>query len=292
MLKDRLSFWIFLIPSLFLVLSFYIYPAIQTIHYSFAEWSLLEPEKIYVGFKNYIVLFGEARFWNSYKNLALWIVVFPLLSVTVGLSLAMLQKSVTFGSGLFRSCLILPMTISYTAGGIVWIYLYNPDFGTLNELLKLMGVVEQAPRWLSDPNLVNFSLILSGLWLWSGFSFLVFRAGLSSVPAELIEASKVDGAKAWQSFFYVTLPLLKGPIMVVLGMSLLYALRVFDLVFSMTRGGPDISSEVPALLLWRQTFEFHEAGKAMANAVILSLVTLGIAIFVGRIITKPKGANT
>jgi len=288
-LKNRWTFCLFLLPSFALVALFYFYPAFETFRTSFSQWSLLQPEKVFVGFDNYKSLLQDERFWNAYKNLAFWVVLFPVLSVVVGLSLAMIQKSVTRAAGLFRSLLILPMTISYTAGGIVWIFLYNPDFGTLNAILKLMGAGDSVPHWLSDPEIVNYSLIISGLWLWSGFCFLIYRAGLSSIPQDLIEASQVDGARSHQTFFHITLPLLKGPTAVVLGMSLLYALRVFDLVFSMTRGGPGTASEVPALLLWRQTFEFHEAGMAMANAVILSLMTLVFAIFVGHLLTRKAG---
>lgn len=254
----------------------------MTILLSFFKWNLLSSKKVFIGFGNYQALFESSRFLNAYKNALIWVVAFPLLSAATGLFLAVALWHLERWANLLRTIFILPMTVSYTAGGILWIYIYNPDFGLLNAILDGLHLSFLKQNWLSHPTLANAALVLSAVWLWSGFSFLIFRAGLSSIPEELLEAAALDGAGGLHRFFYVMLPLLKGSLTVVLGMSLLYALKVFDLVFTMTRGGPGIATEVPALLLWRQAFEFQKAGEAMANAVILSLLTLGIAWMVGR----------
>lgn len=274
----------FLLPAVALVSLFYVYPAVETVRLSFYEWNLLSSRRAFVALDNYLALFSDPRFLHAYRNALIWIILFPLLSAACGLFLALLLEDMAQAGGWLRTAFILPLTVSYTAGGLLWVYLYNPEFGALGALLRALGL--KNPGWLSDPHLVNVSLILSAVWLWSGFAFLVFRAGLATIPGELIEAAQLDGASWGRRLLHVILPLLKGPAAVVLGMSLLYALKVFDLVFAMTRGGPGTASEVPALLLWRQAFEFGEGGKATANAVLLSLLALGTAWLAARLFSE------
>ncbi|MFQ6020011.1 MAG: carbohydrate ABC transporter permease, partial [Dehalococcoidia bacterium] len=243
----------FLIPALGIFAAFYAWPAIGTISGSFFRWDLLNPfdllnpgEHDFVGLNNYFDLFGSERFRNAAVNTAIWLVVFPIATTALGLFLAVLIYEISLGATAFRSIFFLPMTISLAATGVIWTFMYDPDFGTLTsivEALHLDSQVDAGPveftlsRWLSNPGsidlgitqirLINLSLVLPAVWLWTGFSVIIFTAGLMGIPKELIESTQVEGASGWQRFRYIMLPLLRGPLTIVGIIAVIFALRVF-----------------------------------------------------------------
>jgi ABC-type sugar transport system permease subunit len=195
------------------------------------------------------------------------------------------------------------MTISLAAVGVIWGFIYNPDpdKGLLNAGLRLIGVgnpdLKLGPlelhlgRWLSNPGvlhlggldirLTNIMIIIPAVWAFVGFGVITFTAGLTSVPAELLEASKVDGASTWQTIRHVTLPSLRPSVIVVTVISVIFALRTFDIVFVTTGGGPAQDTQVLGLLLWQQAFQFLDspkAGQAAAIAIIMSFVLIAGAM--------------
>lgn len=267
----KVSLLPFLLPALFLFLLFYAYPAIQTFAGAFFKWDLLSHERQFVWFSNFVSLVHSDRFLHAFKNTILWAVCFPALSLAFGFFISLFfyfYKPPFF----LRILFLLPMAISLTAGGILWTLVYNPDFGFVNTVLDALSLSFLKKGWLSDPGVVNYSLIVSGVWLWCGFVVLILSAGLAGISREIIEAARLDGASGITLVYRVIFPLLRNPFVVAAGTSLMTALKMFDLVFTMTRGGPGHSSEVAALLLWRQAFEFGQAGEAAATAVILSSV--------------------
>jgi alpha-glucoside transport system permease protein len=204
---------------------------------------------------------------------------------------------VSRGGTVFRTMFVLPMTISLAAAGVIWSFVYNPDpqIGMLNAVLDKLGILGSDWRlgplelhvgaWLSDPGvlhlgfadirLTNLALVVPAFWVFSGFGVITLTAGLTAVSYELVEAAKVDGANAWQVARHVLVPALRGPLVVVGVVSVIFALRTFDIVYVMTEGGPAQDTMVLALLLWQQAFAFldtPQAGLATAVAVLLSAV--------------------
>lgn len=307
--ESRLAY-AFLAPLLAIFAGFYLWPALATFLSSFFTWGMLNPWRIeqpdgwvFAGASNYTTTLTSADFWNAALNTVVWLFIFPFLVVTIALALSLLIWEAKRATGLFRSAIILPMTISLAAVGVIWGFIYNPDpdKGLLNAGLRLVGLEDadltvgplevHLGRWLSNPGvlhigdldirLTNIMIIIPAVWAFVGFGVITFTAGLTSVPAELLEAAKVDGASGWQTIRHVTLPSLRPSIVVVTVISVIFALRTFDIVFVTTGGGPAQDTRVLGLLLWQQAFQFLDspkAGQAAAIAIIMSLVLIAGAM--------------
>jgi multiple sugar transport system permease protein len=304
--RERLAPYGFVLPLFAVFVGFYLWPALNTVASSLFSWGLLNPWELqasgewdFVGLDNYGELLGSERFWNSVVNTSVWLVVFPLLIVGVSLAVSVLIWFTRLGRVAFRTAFVLPMTISLAAAGVIWSFVYNPDFGVLSAIVETVGldgsvdagfIRFEGGNWLSDPGvidlgfaevrLINLSLIVAGFWAFTGFGVITFTAGLTTMSQDLIDAATVDGARPRQIVRYVIIPQLRGPLVVVGVISVIFALRTFDIVWVMTRGGPAQDSEVLAVLLWKQAFAFldsPEAGLATAVAVLLSALLVVLA---------------
>jgi len=299
------------VGPLFLVFAlFYLWPTIATVASSAFRWGMLNPWQTqnpadwqFVGLSNYADTLNSGDFWNAALNSAIWLIVFPTLVLATSFPLAILIWNTRRGASFFRSVFVIPMTISLSAAGVIWSFIYNPDVnkGVLNAVLHVFGLDKasfvfgplelHAGRWLSDPGilhlgfadirLVNLFIIIPAVWAFAGFGVITFSAGLTSVPAELIDAARVDGAGRLQLVRHVVMPSLRPSILVVGVVSVIFALRTFDIVFVTTGGGPAQDSEVLAMLLWKQVFQFldtPQGGLAAAIAVLMSVAMIVIAM--------------
>jgi alpha-glucoside transport system permease protein len=301
---ERFAPYIFVAPLLAVFAVFYLWPALVTVLSSFFRWGLLRPWSPvqpsrwrFVGLDNYTATLTDSSFWNAVLNTAIWLVVFPLLVVAFSLLVSILIWYTSRGATVFRTVFILPMTISLAAAGVIWSFVYNPDpqIGVLNAVLDRLGILGADWRlgplelhpgdWLSNPGvlhlgvadlrLTNLVLIVPAFWAFMGFGVITITAGLTAVPYELVEAAKVDGANAWQTARRILVPSLRRPLVVVGVVSVIFALRTFDIVYVMTGGGPAQDTMVLALLLWQQAFAFldtPQGGQATAIAVLMSAV--------------------
>ena len=304
--RERLAPYGFVLPLFAIFVAFYLWPALNTVASSLFEWGLLNPWEVqstsewdFVGLDNYTELLGSDRFWNAVVNTAVWLVMFPLLIVGMSLAVSVLIWFTGFGRVAFRTVFVLPMTISLAAAGVIWSFVYNSDFGVLSALVESVGldgsvdagfIRFEGGNWLSDPGvidlgfaevrLVNLSLIVAGFWAFTGFGVITLTAGLTTMSQDLIDAATVDGARPRQIVRYVIIPQLRGPLVVVGVIGVIFALRTFDIVWVMTRGGPAQDSEVLAVLLWKQAFAFldsPQAGLATAVAVLMSALLILLA---------------
>lgn len=305
---ESLTAWAFLLPLAAVFAAFYLWPAFNTIVSSLFRWDLLAPWKAtdtstwdFAGLGNYRDTLTDHDFWNAAFNTAVWLVFFPALVTAFSLLVTILIWHLRHAAGVFRTVFILPMTISLTAAGVIWSFVYSPDpdVGLLSALvdkLHLNFVVNWGPlhlrtgEWLSDPGVLhlgfadlrfaNLAVILAAFWAFTGFGVITLTAGLTSVSHDLVEAATVDGGRSRDIVRYVLLPALRRPLIVVAVVSVIFALRVFDIVFVMTNGGPAQDTQVLALLLWNDAFAFIDqpvAGAAAAIAVLLSATLIVIA---------------
>jgi ABC-type sugar transport system permease subunit len=293
---------LFVGPLLLVFFGFYLWPALQTVASSFFEWGLLNPWEPFdpdswrfVGVDNYVTVLTSGEFWNAAVNTAIWLVALPLLVGVFSLGLALLVWFLGRGASVYRSVFVLPLTISLAAIGVIWTFVYNPDpdIGVLNAALgavHLDGVgFHTGPLqlnlgdWLSNLGqlelgpvtikFTNLALVLPAFWAFTGFGVITFTAGLTSLPDDLLEAARMDGAGAWSLVRHIIIPNLRGPAIVVLVQMVIFALRTFDIVYVMTGGGPADDTMVVSLLLWLQGFTYLDtpkAGQASAMAVLLS----------------------
>jgi len=301
-IEQRIAY-AFAAPLLVVFTLFYLWPATSTVASSLFRWGLLNPWSLtepdewqFVGLANYTDVLTDATFWTATLNTVLWLIAFPAAVTVLGLLISLLIYEAPTGSGLLRNVFVMPMTISLAAAGVIWSLMYNPNFGVIPSFLDATGLgfaVDWGPihfrtaQWLSDPgfidlgftrlHLVNLSLVIPAVWAFTGFGVITFSAGLASLGTDLLEAARVDGANWAQRVRYIIVPSLRGSMVIVFVVSVIFALRTFDIVWVMTKGGPGTDSEVVAVRLWKLGFEFldrPQAGAGVAIAVLMSGVLI------------------
>lgn len=278
--SHRIDAGVMVIPGLALYAALVIAPIFQTVLLSFQDWDGISASRNFIGLQNYLAVLQSARFWRAFGNNVLWAAL-SVLPLVLGLVLAaILVQGRIWGSTFFRICFVLPFTLSQVIVAVIWGWIYQPDWGTVNTLLRGAGLDELARSWLSDPATALTAMNLVGSWTWFGFCMVIFMAGLQSIPTEIYDAADVDGANSVQKFFYLTVPILRPQIRMLSIVTLIFSFKVFDLVFVMTKGGPFQSSEVLGLLIYLQGFSLYKVGYASATAVVLTILVFIISLVV------------
>ena len=271
MLRTRkLSPWLYVTPALLILIFFLIYPSIHTCYLSF----LGKRSHEFVGFGNYIYAFTNESMVIAFRNNALWVVFFTMLSVSIGLIQAVLLDRVRY-EWIAKSIIFLPMAISMVGASVIWkfIYAYRPpntsQIGLLNAIVDFLG--GQPVGWLIEKPWNNFFIIFVGVWVWTGFCMVVLSASYKNIPREVVEAARIDGASEWQVFWRVVLPLMKPTIAMVTTTMIVFVLKIFDLVYVMTNGNLD--TEVIANRMYKM-FQYPDFGKASTLAIILVILII------------------
>jgi multiple sugar transport system permease protein len=275
-LSARKGLWgyIFLIPAVSILLVFRIIPMLQAAYLSLTQYDLFTPPK-FAGFVNYKGLIDDPVFHQSAKASATYVIgsVIPVWIIALGL--AMLILSVPRFRGVFRTSIFLPVVMSAVVVAVLWRFLYFRQ-GMVNVLLGYLGI--PAIPWLTTPTTALLSIILIGIWRAAPYFMVIFTAGLQAIPEEYYEAGKIDGTNALSEFWYLTLPLLRPTILLVIVMSVIVALKVFAVPQLMTNGGPAGATEVVPLRIYKTAFEFFEMGKASAMSMFLFAVMMIFSI--------------
>ncbi len=261
----------FLLLPLILYTIWVIAPTIYTFYLSFTEWDgLTSPQ--FIGLENYKYLFDDPTFYKSLINNLKWLIIFLAFPVVVGLFLAMLlSQDIKWARG-FKASIYSPMILAPVVIGLIWSWIYQPQGGLLNNTLTYIGLKSLTRGWLSNPETALYAVIGAAVWRHTGYVMLLFLAGLTSISPTVIEASKIDGASAWQRFRFIILPLLKPTTVIVIVITMIQSLRAFDFVSMMTRGGPFNSTNVLAFYMYSEAFRNYNMGYGAAIAVILFLI--------------------
>jgi multiple sugar transport system permease protein len=274
------SFFTFLlVPTLILLTLLTLVPFIYLIATSFTSWDLSRPNSlVFIDVQNYIRIFTQDdRFWNSVWVQVRYTLMTVPFQILIGLTLAMYVKSRIrnpFLLEIARSIFIIPMVIPPIVAALIWRILFTPDVSILNYIITSLGA--DPLTWLGDPNLALVALAIANVWEFFPFCFLLLYAGLQSLPEEPIEAAHVDGASAWQTFRYVTLPMLRPVLSVVLLFQVVDSIRTFPLVYVMTEGGPGFATETTNYYAFQEAFNYSYIGYSSAMIVIIFLFTLGL----------------
>jgi raffinose/stachyose/melibiose transport system permease protein len=283
----RLSPWLFLAPALAIYTIVVVYPMVYSAYLSLFRWDGVAPTMVFVGLRNYINLVTQNDvFWIALKNNAVWLIAALLLPTSIGLGLALLLNMKFRGSAIFRSIFYFPAVLSLAVVGLIWTWIYQPDLGLLNQALGALGLKGLQRNWLSDPLIAIYPVILAATWNAVGLPMLLFLAGLQTVPPELLEAAKIDGAGAFRRFIHVTFPLLRETTLIVLAITAINALKAYDIVYAMTNGGPANRTQLLSTWMYFLTYNYNTVGEGTAIAVILFLLTLIFAIPYLRIMTR------
>lgn len=238
--KDmRLAFWL-IIPALVAITITAFIPLIQTIYDSFFSWSLRPGfQREFLGLENYINMFQDARFLNSLWNTIYFTVLSVLLEFLIGLGVALLMNAKFKGRGFMRAAMLIPWAVPTVISSQMWRWMYNDNYGVISNLLYNLGILEEGTPILADPSLAMNAIVSVDVWKTTPFVALLLLAGLQTIPTQLYEAARIDGANKWKQFTNITLPILKPTIAVTLIFRTLDALRVFDIVYIMTPGNQD-----------------------------------------------------
>jgi len=266
--STKVAPWIFLAPGIAIFALYVIYPIISSVALSFYEWDGLG-EKVWVGLGNYIELFESDVFWTALKNNALWLLLF-MLAPPIGLAIALFLNQQIRGMRFVKSLFFFPFVISQVVVGLVFAWFYDPTFGLLNQFLGVFGLGPIAV--LSDENWVTFGLIAAGLWPQVAYCMILYLTGLNNLDPEQIEAARLDGAKGLRMLWYIILPQLKPATFIAIVVTVIGALRSFDMVSVMTSGGPWNSSTVLAYMMYEESIFNYRMGYGAAVAVVLFLI--------------------
>jgi ABC-type sugar transport system permease subunit len=283
----------FTAPALVILAAFLLYPIGYSLWLSLHEWDGYTPRwGPFVGLENYRTLAGDEVFWKAALNSIVFVVVRTPLEVALGFLLAILLNRRLAARSLLRTLFFVPVVMSLIVVTIIFQRVYEPNTGLLNTFLHGIGLGAWAHAWLGDPVTALPAVIAVSVWKNVGFSLVILLAGLQSLPQDVLDAARVDGANAWQLTLRVVTPLMRPILALTALLSIIGGLKVFDLIFIMTRGGPTYSTEVLATMLYREAFEQNHMGVASAIAVILVTLVLSIARVQAFVLRESKEAGT
>ncbi|MBD3306769.1 ABC transporter permease subunit [candidate division KSB3 bacterium] len=266
--------YLFLVPAVAFVALAELVPAVYTIYLGFMKWDIITPPQ-WVGFANYFRVFSTPELLNALKNTVLWVVGTLMLPVGLALIIATLLDSIECKT-IFKAIFFIPSTLSPTVAAIFWRRVLASQQGSLNAIIAALGF---APiSFLTEPQINTFVMI--GVWTWQffGLNLILFLVGLETIPTELREAARIDGANAWQMFSRVTVPLLRPITLVVIANAAINSVRMFDIPWVMIQGGPGRTSETLAISLYRESFLLFRMGLGSAIAVVISLFALALSL--------------
>jgi multiple sugar transport system permease protein len=280
--------WLTLMPALLFLAIFVGFPVVYAFSLSFHDWNLTSPTAEWVGLANYEALAGDEVFIRSLRQTTVFTVAITACIIVLSLAIAMLLDLKLKFIALYRTVLYLPAVTSMVAIGIVWVWMFDPQYGLINQMLRGIGI--EGPLWLADPNTALLALIITASWRNVGYFATIFLAGLQGIDITYYEAARVDGASAWHCFWSVTLPLLRPTILFVVVMSVILSFQVFALVYVMTGGGPAGSTSVLVFYLYQQAFTYFRMGYASAIGYVLFVIIFVLTILQFKLFGKRADA--
>ncbi len=253
-----------------------IWPLLSSFYYSFTNWNGFDPNYAYVGFDNFAKIWSDRLFFNAIANTAIWLVAALVLPTLAGLGLALLLDNKVRGAKVFKTIFYLPICLSAIVVGQIWIWIYQPDWGLLNTLIRGVTGGSFNYAWLARPDSALLAVIVAWSWQQTGLSMVIYLAGLTSIPSDLLEVCEIEGASPWQRIRRVVIPLLTPSTVVVVALSMINSLKGFDILFIMTGGGPFNSSDTLAMHMYNESFKKYLMGYGSAISVVLFLIALTI----------------
>lgn len=271
-------------PSFLFLAAFTYWPIARSIYFSFHDVVLGDPEIFWLGLDNYKRLLTDGLFWKVLGNTAFYTLMTIPLSIVCALFLALGLNNKMRGLSFYRSAFFYPIMIPSVAAGMVWVFLYAPGYGPINEALAWLGLPTLG--WLYDSKWALTAIVVMSVWKYSGYFMLILLAALQLVPQDLYEAARLDGISAWHRLIHITIPLISPSLYFVIVIGLLHSYQIFDYVYVMTQGGPADSTNVLTFYIYQNGFQYQDIGYASTIANILLLFVLGliglVALTIGR----------
>jgi len=253
--------------------------------YGFIAWSIvlsftksrMFPRFEFAGFEQYVRLFGEDRWLVAVKNMALFGVLYVGLAAALGLLIAILIDQRIRLEGVFRTVFLYPMALSFVVTGVIWQWILNPGLG-LEKLMHEMGFESFRFQWLIDPDMAIYTLVIAGVWQVTGFMMAMFLAGLRGIDGEILKAAKIDGASVWKTYVRIIIPALRPVFLTAMVIGTHLAIKSYDLVVALTKGGPGIATELPSTFMYTFTFTRSNIGLGSASAVMMLMALAAVIV--------------
>ena len=275
----RLQPYLFIAPAMVFYLGFLVYPMLVSLWTSLLDWDGLSDTSTFIGLQNYAkFLFADEVARKALVNNLAWTLGALTIPTAIGLAMAIILNQRLPGTLVFRTIIYAPAVLPLVAVGLIWSWMYNPNFGAINVLLRAAGLGAYTSGWLSSFDMAMPSVFITYVWGSVGFPMILYLAGLQSINSEYYDAARVDGANGVQRFRHVTLPGLRESHVIVLSLAVIGGFKVFDLIYTMTYGGPGRMTQVLGTWMYFQTFQYYNAGYGAAIAWVIASIILLLAV--------------
>lgn len=275
---SRRGGYLFLILPLLIYGVFFILPNVSSLVYSLFSWNGISEERTFVGLANFKKMFADRIFRTALINTVKYTVTLVLFQTLIGFLLALLVQKTNRINSAFRTIYFLPAIIAASTVGLIWGFIYDPNIGALNELLRILGLNSWRHAWLSDEKIVIYAIAAVHIWVGIGQSVVLFVAGLQNIPQDVLESAALDGATSWKQLVHITIPMLRPTTLIVLVLTTIGGFKSFDFVYVMTGGGATHSSEVLSTLLYKEAYAYSDFGYSAAISVALLVVVAAITL--------------
>ena len=269
--KDRIFSILFSLPALCISTIFMIFPMISAIYYSLTKWDGAG-EKLFVGFENYLNLFNNPDFWTVMKNSLILVALHVCIQIPLAILLAYALYRTTQGFRFFRAVYFLPTVIAASVIALMVSLMFNADMGLVNQLLDTCGLGALKRNWLSDPNVVLYTVSLTLVLQYVGYHMAIILGGMQSISEDVIESAVIDGASSFEIFFRMVLPLIKNVLQISFLLAITGCLKAFDHSYIMTWGGPGVSSSYLAVYMYKTAYQQSDLGSGTAIAVVILIL--------------------
>ncbi|MFP4297748.1 MAG: carbohydrate ABC transporter permease [Spirulinaceae cyanobacterium] len=287
--RERRVGWWLITPALLVLVLVFAYPIGRAFWLSLFEQNLgTELTAEFNGLGNYVRLFGDGRFWRSLWNTSIFTIVSIVLELILGMAIALVLDKSFRGRGLVRTAALIPWALPTAVMGLAWAWIFNDQFGVVNDILGRIGLISEPITWLGDPFRAMLALIIADVWKTTPFIAIILLAGLQSIPSDLYEAHSIDGANPVQSFFQITLPLLAPQILIALLFRFAQAFGIFDLVQVMTGGGPAGATEMVSIYIYATVRRYLDFGYGAALVVVTFLLLIIAVAIVGYLLSRTR----
>jgi multiple sugar transport system permease protein len=291
--REQRTAWMLLIPSILLLLLVFAYPILRAFWLSLFDKSLgTQLQPVFSGLDNYVRMAGDGRFWQSFWTTIIFTTASVILELILGMAIALVLHQKFFGRSLVRTSALVPWALPTALIGLAWAWIFNDQFGVVNDILRRVGVIETGINWLGEPTLALVAVIIADVWKTTPFISILLLAGLQSISDDLYEAHSLDGANAWQSFWRITIPLLMPQILIAVLFRFAQAFGIFDLIAVMTGGGPGGATEVVSLYIYSTVMRYLDFGYGAALVVVTFLLLVFAVAIASFLLTHSRRRTT
>jgi ABC-type sugar transport system permease subunit len=283
--KDRRLGYLLLAPTILILAAVVVYPLVYSLLLSFHNLNIDNPARgtVFTGLSNYIEVFVSQDWWQALVRTFYFVAADLLIGIPLGMGIALLLNRDLRLRGIVFAVILFPYVLAPIVNSLIWKLIYDPNYGLLNGLLLRFGLIKEYIPWLSNPTLSIVMLIIANLWQGTPFSVVLFLTGLKSIPQEEYEAAAIDGASRFASFRFITFPHLLPIVYMNVVMKTILTFKLFDIIYSLTGGGPAGSTQVVNMLIYKESFEYMKFGVAAAMSYILLILVLGLVVVYSRI---------